>query len=190
MSLRFTATDTALRPMGRSTSGVTGMKFRSGDSLLSMSVVRAGQDPQVFVVFENGLAKRSPVDGYRQQGRGGLGIHVAKLSDKGGDVVGALIVDETDEVMVVTEKGNIVRSAVSGVRLTSRNTQGVMFASPRKGDSIVAVARNAETEAELEEIDGSDAASQTPVAPGDGVPSDVDTSDGSGAPETDSGGDE
>jgi DNA gyrase subunit A len=191
MSLRFTATDTALRPMGRSTSGVTGMKFRGGDSLLSMSVVRAGQDPQVFVVFENGIAKRSPVDGYRLQGRGGLGIHVAKLSDKGGDVVGALIVDETDEVMVVTEKGNIVRSAVAGVRLTSRNTQGVMFASPRKGDSIVAVARNAETAAEVEAvIDGSDAATQTPVALGDGVPSDVDTDDGSGAPESDSGGDE
>ncbi len=201
MSLRFTATDTALRPMGRSTSGVTGMKFRGGDSLLSMSVVRAGQNPQVFVVFENGLAKRSPIDGYRQQGRGGLGIYVAKLSEKGGDVVGALIVDETDEVMVVTEKGNIVRSAVAGVRLTSRNTQGVMFASPRRGDSIVAVARNAETAAEVagtdqaeetesESTEGSEESSQTPVAPGDGVPSEMDTNDGSRAPEGDSGGDE
>jgi DNA gyrase subunit A len=198
MSLRFTATDTALRPMGRSTSGVTGMKFRGGDSLLSMSVVRAGQDPQVFVVFENGIAKRSPVDGYRVQGRGGLGIHVAKLSEKGGDVVGALIVDETDEVMVVTEKGNIVRSAVAGVRLTSRNTQGVMFASPRKGDSIVAVARNAaavaeaeaEAEAEADANAGSEAPAQTPVAPSDGVPSDEDTNDGGDASQSDSGGDE
>ena len=154
--MRFTATDEALRPMGRSTSGVTGMKFRDGDDLLAMSVVEEGESPDVFVVFENGLAKRTPVSEYRLQGRGGLGIQVAKLSDKGGDLVGALTVIETDEVMVVMEKGKIVRSRVDEVRHTGRSTQGVKFATPDKGDSIVAVARNAESaiEVELEIVDG------------------------------------
>ena len=169
-SVRFTATDEALRPMGRSTSGVTGMKFRAGDHLLAMAVVEEGESPDVFVVFENGLAKRTPVAEYRLQGRGGLGIQVAKLSDKGGDLVGALTVSETDEVMVVMEKGKIVRSRVSEVRHTGRSTQGVRFAAPDKGDSIVAVARNAEsaTEAELE-----DAAEGGPGAGTDGVDGDT-----------------
>jgi DNA gyrase subunit A len=168
--VRFTATDGALRPMGRSTSGVTGMKFRHGDDLLAMSVVEEGESPDVFVVFENGLAKRTPVSEYRLQGRGGLGIQVAKLSDKGGDLVGALTVSETDEVMVVMEKGKIVRSRVSEVRHTGRSTQGVRFAAPDKGDSIVAVARNAEsaTEAELE-----DAAEDGATAGTDGVEGDA-----------------
>ncbi|NUQ33154.1 MAG: DNA gyrase subunit A, partial [Dermatophilaceae bacterium] len=152
-SVRFTATDEALRPMGRSTSGVTGMKFRDGDDLLAMSVVEEGESPDVFVVFENGLAKRTPVSEYRLQGRGGLGIKVAKLSEKGGDLVGALTVVETDEVMVVMEKGKIVRSRVDEVRHTGRSSQGVKFATPDKGDSIVAVARNAESATAVEEIE-------------------------------------
>jgi DNA gyrase subunit A len=143
-SVRFTATDEALRPMGRATSGVTGMKFRAGDHLLAMDVVTLGQDPEVFVVFENGLAKRTPVDQYRVQGRGGLGIKVAKLSDKGGDLVGALLVGEDDEVLVVMEKGKIVRSRVDGVRSTGRDTQGVRFAAPDSGDAIIGIARNVE----------------------------------------------
>lgn len=145
-SVRFTATDEALRPMGRATSGVTGMKFREGDRLLSMSVVHQDADPQVFVVFENGWAKRTPVSQYRVQGRGGLGIKVAKATEKGGDLVGALTVVDTDEVLVVMEKGKIVRSRVDEVRLTGRDTSGVKFATPDKNDSIVAVARNAEAD--------------------------------------------
>ncbi|HET7399034.1 MAG TPA: DNA gyrase subunit A [Intrasporangium sp.] len=201
-SVRFTATDTALRPMGRSTSGVTGMKFKGGDHLLAMSVVPPGEDPDVFVVFENGLAKRTPVSEYRLQGRGGTGIQVARLSEKGGDLVGALTVSDTDEVLVVMEKGKIVRSRVDGIRHTGRSTQGVMFAKPDRGDSIVAVARNAEsaTEAELEEVEepeGFDAGipgEAAPVPPavvpaGDGVPSDG-TSSGEAGSEGDSGGDE
>jgi DNA gyrase subunit A len=146
------------------------MKFRPGDHLLAMAVVEEGESPDVFVVFENGLAKRTPVSEYRLQGRGGLGIQVAKLSDKGGDLVGALTVSETDEVMVVMEKGKIVRSRVSEVRHTGRSTQGVRFAAPDKGDSIVAVARNAEsaTEAELE-----DAVEGVPDAGGDGAEGDA-----------------
>jgi len=143
-SVRFTADDKTLRPMGRSTSGVTGMKFRRGDHLLSMSVIVNGSDPDVFVVFGNGLAKRSLASEYTAKGRGILGVRVAQLSERGGDLVGALTVDGEDEVMVVMEKGKIVRSRVDEVRRTSRNTMGVQFATPDKHDSIVAVARNAD----------------------------------------------
>jgi DNA gyrase subunit A len=148
-SVRFTADDETLRPMGRSTSGVIGMKFRNGDYLLSMSVIVEGSDPDVFVVFENGLAKRSLASEYTAKGRGILGVRVAQLSDRGGDLVGALTVDGEDEVLVVMEKGKIVRSRVDEVRRTGRNTMGVQFATPDKRDSIVAVARNAEAVAEV-----------------------------------------
>ena len=196
MSVRFTATDEALRPMGRATSGVTGMKFRGGDWLLSMSVVPEGAEGiDVFVVFENGLAKRTPVSDYRVQGRGGLGIQVAKLSEKGGDLVGALTVTAEDEVMVVMEKGKIVRSRVDEVRHTGRSTMGVIFATPDRGDAIVAVARNAEHGEDAEASDGSEGseeasgadADEAPPAPtqDDGVPSD-DEAPGTGA---DDGGD-
>ncbi len=144
MSVRFRADDTTLRPMGRATSGVTGMRFRGGDVLLSMSVIPADTDPDVFVVFENGLAKRSRASDWNVKGRGGLGVAVARLSEKGGDLVGALTVAESDEVMVVMERGKIVRSAVSEVNYTGRLTMGVKFATPDAGDAIVAVARNAE----------------------------------------------
>ncbi|HEU4998738.1 MAG TPA: DNA gyrase subunit A [Lapillicoccus sp.] len=163
-SVRFHATDDALRPMGRATSGVVGMKFRNGDELLSISVVEHGEDPDVFVVFENGLAKRSPASDYPVKGRATLGVRVAQVSERGGDLVGALTVGEDDEVMVVMEKGKIVRSRVDEVRRTGRNTQGVRFAAPDAGDAIVAVARNAEraVEAELEagvSADGADSSS-------------------------------
>jgi DNA gyrase subunit A len=152
-SVRFTATDEALRPMGRATSGVTGMKFRAGDHLLAMDVVEAGETPDVFVVFENGLAKRTPVAQYRLQGRGGLGIKVAKVSEKGGDLVGALTVTEGDEVLVVMEKGKIVRSRVDEVRTTGRDTSGVKFAAPDAGDAIIAVAKNPERGLGEDEVD-------------------------------------
>ncbi|HZI97290.1 MAG TPA: DNA gyrase subunit A [Actinomycetales bacterium] len=149
-SLRFAATDAALRPMGRATSGVTGMKFRDGDELLAMDVVSPEGGGEVFVVFENGIAKRTLVDAYRVQGRGGLGIKVAKVSERGGDLVGALIVGPDDEVLVVMEKGKIVRSRVGEVRMTGRHTSGVKFADPEDGDSIIAVARGVERAVEAE----------------------------------------
>ena len=154
-SVRFHADDATLRPMGRATSGVTGMKFRGDDSLLSMSVVEAGTDPDVFVVFESGLAKRSKASEWNVKGRAILGVAVAKLSDKGGDLVGALTVEEDDEVLVIFEKGNIVRSRVDEVRLTGRNTMGVQFAKAGRGDSIVAVARNPEREVDEDAVPSS-----------------------------------
>ncbi|WP_372360913.1 DNA gyrase subunit A [Agilicoccus flavus] len=154
-SVRFHASDDVLRPMGRATSGVTGMKFRGGDDLLALGLVKDGSDPDVFVVFENGLAKRTPASDYPVKGRAGLGVRVAAISDRGGDLVGALVVGGGDEVMVVMEKGKIVRSRVDEVRSTGRNTMGVQFAKPDKGDAIVAVARNAEavTEEEIDEAE-------------------------------------
>jgi DNA gyrase subunit A len=145
MSVRFTADDTALRPMGRATSGVTGMKFREGDELLSMDVVRDVDDAYVFIVTENGYAKRTPVDQYRVQGRGGLGIKVAKLTDERGLLVGAMMVASDDEVLVVMERGKVVRSAVAGVPAKGRDTMGVVFAKPDNGDRIIAVTSNAES---------------------------------------------
>ena len=141
-SIRFTADDDAMRPLGRATSGVTGMKFRPGDQLLSMDVVQDGA--QLFVVTEGGFAKRTDISEYRVQGRGGLGIKVANLVEARGDLVGALITEEDDEVMVIMERGKIVRSAVAEVHLTGRNTQGVTFAKPDSGDRIIAIARNIE----------------------------------------------
>lgn len=129
--------------MGRATSGVTGMKFRDGDELLAMETVR--DDADLFVVTEGGFAKRTSVSEYRVQGRGGLGIKVANLVEARGDLVGALITDEDDEVLVIMESGNIVRSAVNEVNLTGRNTQGVIFAKPAENDRIIAIARNDES---------------------------------------------
>jgi len=143
-SVRFTASDEALRPMGRATSGVTGMKFRGDDELLAMDVVR--EDAYLFTVTEGGIAKRTAltVENYRQQGRGGLGIKVANLPEANGDLVGALVTDADDEVLVIMERGKVVRSATSEVNATGRSTQGVIFAKPDSGDRIIAVARNTE----------------------------------------------
>jgi len=142
MSIRFTASDSAMRPMGRSTSGVIGMHFRDNDALLSASVV--GDAGYVFVVTEGGYAKRTAVDQYRLQNRGGLGIKVAKLSESRGDLAGALIVDEDDEVLVVLEGGKVVRSGVAEVPAKGRDTMGVVFARFDDDDKIIAIAKNSE----------------------------------------------
>ncbi|MBX7443256.1 MULTISPECIES: DNA gyrase subunit A [unclassified Arthrobacter] len=153
-SIRFTASEDALRPMGRATSGVTGMKFREDDELLAANVVTDGSF--VFIVTEGGYAKRTAVEEYRLQGRGGLGIKVAKLAEERGDLVGALIVQEEDEVLVVMEGGKVVRSSVAGVPAKGRDTMGVIFAKPDKNDRIIEVARNSERGLEDEESSGDD----------------------------------
>ncbi|MDY5128447.1 DNA gyrase subunit A [Actinotignum urinale] len=149
MSLRFTANDAALRPMGRSSIGVTGMKFRDGDSLLTMDVVH--EDSQLFVMTEGGFAKRTLVTEYRVQGRAGLGIKVAKLTEARGNLVGALIVHDGDEVLAIMESGKVMRASVDEVSMTGRNTQGVTFVRPDEGDSIIALDRNAETDIDNDE---------------------------------------
>ncbi len=142
MSVRFTASDQALRPMGRSTSGVRGMNFREGDALLTASTITEGG--YVFIVTEGGYAKRTAVDEYRVQNRGGYGIKVAKLDEARGDLVGGFIVDDTDEVLVVLAGGKVVRSRVDEVPAKGRNTMGVVFARFPEGDRIIGIARNAE----------------------------------------------
>lgn len=166
MSLRFEATDEALRPMGRATSGVKGMSFRGDDSLLEASVVassdpaeavaaenapyeESGQrfspsDAYVFVVTDGGYAKRTRIEEYRKQQRGGLGIKVAKLSDERGELAGALIVSGSDEVLVVLASGKVVRSDVAEVPAKGRDTMGVVFAKFANDDRIIAVAKNTE----------------------------------------------
>jgi DNA gyrase subunit A len=142
-SVRMPASDDVLRPMGRATSGVTGMKFRGNDELLAMDVVRPGT--YVVTVTDGGFAKRSDIDEYRVQGRGGLGIRVAKLPDDRGHLVGAAVVEESDELMVVMEKGKVVRSRVAEVPVKGRTTMGVVFAKPDKKDHILLVATTAES---------------------------------------------
>jgi len=160
MSVRFTASDQALRPMGRSTSGVRGMNFREGDALLTASTITEGG--YVFVVTEGGYAKRTAVDEYRVQQRGGYGIKVAKLDENRGDLVGGFIVDESDEVLVVLATGKVVRSNVAEVPAKGRNTMGVVFARFPEGDRIIGIARNAERG--LEEAPVEDAATHAETA--------------------------
>jgi DNA gyrase subunit A len=149
MSICFSADNDSLRPMGRDTSGVTGMKFRKGDELLSASVI--GSAGFVFVVTEGGYAKRTSVDQYRVQNRGGLGIKVAKLDEKRGDLVGSQIVDETDEVLVVLASGKVMRTPASEVPAKGRDTMGVVFARFEEGDAVLSLAKNKERNLESEE---------------------------------------
>ncbi|MEY3327038.1 MAG: gyrase subunit, partial [Actinomycetota bacterium] len=149
MSICFSADNESLRPMGRDTSGVTGMKFRKGDELLSASVI--GNAGFVFVVTEGGYAKRTSVDQYRVQNRGGLGIKVAKLDEKRGDLVGSQIVDETDEVLVVLASGKVMRTPASEVPAKGRDTMGVVFARFEEGDAVLSLAKNKERNLESEE---------------------------------------
>ena len=152
MSLQFPASDDSLRPLGRSTSGVKGMSFRDGDELLSASVARGGTF--VFTVTDGGWAKRTAIEEYRVQGRGGIGIKVAKLHDDRGELAGGIIVQEDDEVLVVLAKGKVVRSAVAEVPAKGRDTMGVVFARPDKGDQILTIARNSERR--LREVEAED----------------------------------
>ncbi|MFG1907066.1 DNA gyrase subunit A [Kribbella sp. NPDC048928] len=159
-SIRFTANDEQLRPMGRATSGVTGMKFRSSDELLSMSVVRAGADEDtqfVFTVTDAGYAKRSRVSEYRQQGRGGLGIKAVKLNDERGSLVGAIIVTDEDQVLAIKASGQVVRSRVDSVPVKGRDTMGVRFAGVGESDAVVAIARNTDLTVALEESEEAEA---------------------------------
>ena len=153
-SLRFLATDEALRPTGRATSGVRGMKFREGDHLLAMTVIRPDSD--LLVVTEGGYAKRTSVEEYRVQGRGGLGIKVANLVAERGGLVGALIVNTDDEVMVIMQSGKVQRSRVDEVPRTGRNTQGVIFTRPAPGDAVLAVALNNEKSDDDESSEATD----------------------------------
>ncbi|MEI7549535.1 MAG: DNA gyrase subunit A [Actinomycetes bacterium] len=148
MSLRFTATNEALRPMGRATSGVIGMKFRDGDELLAMAVVEDGE-ANVLTATDGGYAKRTPIHEYRVQGRGGLGVKAAKIDEGNrGVLVGALVVSGSDEILAITSSGTVIRTGAEQVRQTGRDTMGVRLVNLGEGDSVVSVTRNAEVEEE------------------------------------------
>ncbi len=178
-AIRFQADDSQLRPMGRATSGVSGMKFRGGDSLLSMSVIRAEQvaaeeaaearaeaagestaagdlpdvvEQYVFTITDGGFAKRSRISEYRKQSRGGLGIKAMSLqNEERGHLVGAFIVVEGDEILCITQAGQVVRSPINAdFRPTGRSTMGVKFVTPKSGDAVAVVARSVEARDEDE----------------------------------------
>jgi DNA gyrase subunit A len=143
-AVRFHATDEALRPMGRDTSGVIGMRFTDGDELLDMHVLRNGAD--VMVATGGGYAKRTPADQYPVQGRGGRGVLTARITDSRGVLVGALMVHPEDEVFAITSSGGVIRTSAAEVKLSGRQTMGVRLMNLAPGDSVVAIARNAESE--------------------------------------------
>jgi DNA gyrase subunit A len=153
-SIRFHATDDTMRPMGRATSGVIGMRFMDGDVLLDMHVVREGAD--VLVATGGGYAKRTPSDQYPVQGRGGRGVLTARIVDSRGELVGALMVDPEDEVFAITSSGGVIRTSAGEVKLSGRQTMGVRLMNLASGDSVVAIARNAESTAEAEAEVGTD----------------------------------
>ncbi|MCX4387617.1 DNA gyrase subunit A [Micromonospora peucetia] len=142
-AIRFSASDEALRPMGRATSGVIGMRFSEDDVLLAMEVVREGLD--VLVATNGGFAKRTPIEEYPVQGRGGKGVLTAKITERRGGLVGAVVIDPDDELFAITSNGGVIRTPVKPVRRTrDRNTMGVKLMDLPDGVTIVAIARNAD----------------------------------------------
>ncbi len=185
MSLKFRADDDQLRPMGRQTAGVQGMKFRDGDELLAMDVVWGDSNKDLFVVTNEGFAKRTALSEYRLQGRNGFGVKAVQLVEGRGFLVGALVVSEEDQVMAIMTSGKVIRANVNEVKRTSRTTQGVTFAKPEKNDEIISIARNAEAE---DEADGEtttteSSGSASSIQPAQGEPVfEVSTEEPSGMP--------
>ena len=166
MSLKFVADNDQLRPMGRQTAGVQGMKFRGDDELLAMDVVPEDSKQDLLVVTNEGFAKRTAISEYRLQGRNGFGVKAVQLAEGRGSLVGALIVNEDDQVMAIMKSGKVIRSNVTEVKRTGRTTQGVTLAKPDKGDEIISIARNEETgEDEVETTDDTAAAASATTSP-------------------------
>ena len=166
-AIRFHATDEALRPMGRATSGVIGMRFANGDELLGIHVVRDGAD--VLVATSGGYAKRTPAGQYPVKGRGGMGVLTAQIVAARGELVGALMVDADDEVFAITSSGGVIRTAAAEVKKSGRQTMGVRLMNLAAGDSLVAIARNAESagaDVNGDEV-GDEPAGESPEGPGD-----------------------
>ncbi|MFI8566184.1 DNA gyrase subunit A [Rhodococcus sp. NPDC078407] len=141
-SIRFSATDEVLRPMGRATSGVQGMRFNGEDQLLSLNVVAEGKF--LLVATSGGYAKRTAMEDYPQQGRGGKGVLTIQYDPKRGTLVGALIVDDEDELYAITSSGGVIRTAAKQVRKAGRQTKGVRLMNLGEGDTLLAIARNAD----------------------------------------------
>jgi DNA gyrase subunit A len=146
MSLRFVCNEESLRSMGRSTSGVIGMKFREGDELLTMSRVD-GENSFVFTATDGGYGKKTPIDEYRLQGRGGIGIKAAKIDeDSRGSLVSALVLVDTDEILAITSAGTVMRTQASEIRQTGRDSMGVRLVNLDEGATLLTVTRSREDE--------------------------------------------
>jgi DNA gyrase subunit A len=148
MSLRFAADDESLRPMGRSTSGVIGMKFRADDELLTMARIDSQTTTSfVFTATDGGYGKKTPLDEYRLQGRGGIGIKAAKIDENSrGSLVSALVLADTDEILAITSAGTVMRTPAAEVRQTGRDSMGVRLVNLDEGVSLVSVTQNQEDE--------------------------------------------
>ncbi|MFM1909883.1 MAG: hypothetical protein RLZZ545_581 [Actinomycetota bacterium] len=149
MSLRFVVDDESLRSMGRSTSGVIGMKFRSGDELLTMSRVdsQSAQGAFVFTATDGGYGKKTPIDEYRLQGRGGIGIKAAKIDENSrGSLVSALVLVDSDEILAISSAGTVMRTPAAEVRQTGRDSMGVRLVNLDEGATLLSVTRNSEDE--------------------------------------------
>ena len=142
MSVRFTASDEILRPMGRDTRGVIGMRFREGDSLLSMDIVRPGQ--HIVTITDGGFAKRTLEEEWAARNRGILGVRAMKIDEKRGSLVAAMICDPDDQIFAIASNGVVIRTAVSELRPSGRDTMGVTMMRLGDEDSVVAVARSGE----------------------------------------------
>ncbi len=149
MSARFTADDDTLRPMGRATSGVIGMRFRGGDSLLAMDVVRP--DTFVVTITDGGYAKRTSIGEWAPKGRGILGVRAMKLVQERGLLVGAMVCDENDQLFAIASNGVVIRTRVGEIRPSGRDTMGVTLMNLAEGDAVVAVARGGESEDDEED---------------------------------------
>ncbi|MGE2714349.1 DNA gyrase subunit A [Mycolicibacterium litorale] len=149
-SIRFSATDEALRPMGRATSGVQGMRFNADDELLSLNVVRP--DTYLLVATSGGYAKRTSIEEYTAQGRGGKGILTIQYDRRRGNLVGALIVDDDTELYAITSGGGVIRTGARQVRKAGRQTKGVRLMNLGEGDTLIAIARNAEAGDSTDEV--------------------------------------
>ncbi len=146
MSIRFSVSE--IRQVGRDSRGVRGIELRDGDSVVSMDVIRDADKQEVLAVCANGYGKRTPVGEYRLQGRGGLGIIAIDASERNGDVVDLDLIVESDQIMVITDRGQIIRTSVAEVRSAGRNTQGVRIIKLEEGEHVVGVEPLAEPEAE------------------------------------------
>ena len=147
-SIRFSADDEQLRPMGRSTAGVKGMRFRGDDHLLAMTVVRDGS--YLLVATAGGYGKRTSMDEYSVQGRGGVGVVTFKYNPKRGKLIGALAVDDDDQIFAITSAGGVIRTEVNQIRPSSRATMGVRLVNLEDGIELLAIDRNVEGEGEEE----------------------------------------
>jgi DNA gyrase subunit A len=155
MSLRFTADDESLRPMGRSTSGVIGMKFRAGDELLAMARVNSQLEGNsfVFTATDGGYGKKTPIEEYRLQGRGGIGIKAAKIvEDSRGSLVSALVLQNEDEVLAITSAGTVMRTPAAEVRQTGRDSMGVRLVNLDEGAALLSVTKNSEDEIPAKDV--------------------------------------